>query len=359
AFRYVPERDAVFADVYAVNPDGTKGALMSTYDDQGANPAIILNRLKDILDSHIVVGYKDKETGDMTGYIDGGTTQYALTKGGSALKVTDGGDRMKLSGGGDIEEQSPPAGIMTNPGNGTLNRYEADNGRTWFVDKVLHTPVQSVYSVLSSPVHADYAAFFELCQGDTRVFEFFRDDKEVNSNIIFTSKKVGSSSGLGMVVNSFNNFRYTVFVPEKAALDAAFLEDDKLFTWDEIAADDDYDSKKAKTLYLLKFLKYHFMDNSIFIDGRIYAGEKAEKYETAARNPSGKFHKLTLSSSGNNLLIEGEKAGNTAEVITTGSLYNLTARDYIVNSADYTAAKQIVASSHAVIHLINKALKFE
>jgi uncharacterized surface protein with fasciclin (FAS1) repeats len=355
AFRYLPENNQVYADIYTANPDGTKGALTRTETDQG----VILNRLKDILDSHIVVGYKDKTSGVMTGYIDNGSTQYALTKGGSMLKVTDGGDQMKLSGGGDIEQQTPPAGIMINPDNGALNRYESDNGRTWFIDKTLHEPVQSVYAVLSSPDHPDYSAFLELCQGDTRVFDFFRDDKDVNNNIIFGSKRVGNTSGLGMVVNSFNNFRYTVFVPTKDALDTAFAEDNKLFTWDEIAGDEDYDSKKEKTLYLLKFLKYHFMDNSIFVDGRIYTDSKAEKYETAARNPSGKFYKLTLSSSGNDLVIEGEKAGNTAEVIKTEGLYNLMTRDYIVNSADYTVARQIVATSHAVIHLINAALKFE
>ena len=354
AFRYIPENTRVYADAYAVNPDGTKGALIETKTDQ----TVVLNRLKDILDSHIVVGYKDKATGIMSGHIDGGSIEYALTKGGTMLKITDAGDQMKLSGGGDIEQQTSPAEIMVNTDNGgALSRYESDNGRTWFIDKVLHEPVQSVYDVLS--VHSEYAEFFELCQGDTRVFDTFKDDKDVNNNIIFSAKRVGSTSGLGMVVNSFNNFRYTVFVPTKTAIDAAFAADSKLFTWDDIAADEDYDSKKEKTLYLLKFLKYHFMDNFIFIDEKSPSGSINEEYETAARNPLGKFHKLTLNTSGADLLIDGEKQGNRAKVIKTEGLYNLMTRDYIVNSSNYVTATQIVASSHAVIHLIDTALKFE
>lgn len=66
-----------------------------------------------------------------------------------------------------------------------------------------------------------------------------------------------SSSGLGPIVTSFNNFRYTVLVPTKEALDRAFAEDPELWTWEQIAAETDAGKKKEKTLYLLNFLRYH------------------------------------------------------------------------------------------------------
>ena len=41
---------------------------------------------------------------------------------------------------------------------------------------------------------------------------------------IFDLDVTTSSSGLGPIVTSFNNFRYTVLVPTKEALDKAFAE---------------------------------------------------------------------------------------------------------------------------------------
>ena len=100
-------------------------------------------------------------------------------------------------------------------------------------------------------------------QGDDRVFNYFKSDKDIVP--IFDMKKPSRSIGLGYVVNSFNNFRYTVFVPTKEALEKAFREDPNLFDWDEIYAEEDHDEKKKKTIYLLNFLKYHLMDNLAFV----------------------------------------------------------------------------------------------
>ncbi len=50
---------------------------------------------------------------------------------------------------------------------------------------------------------------------------------------------------------------------------------------------------------------------------------------------------------------------NEAHVITSTGLYNIMARDIIVDNSDLNSATGISASSRAVIHLIDKALKFE
>ena len=157
-----------------------------------------------------------------------------------------------------------------------------------------------------------------------------------------------------MVVNSFNNFRYTIFVPTAEALERAFREDPNLYTWEQIVADEDYASKKKKTLYLLSFLKYHFMDNSVYISGKQFG---PASYETAARNEYDKFHKLTVSSNGGDLQITGEN-GSKANVITGGNTCNVMARDFIVDAPDYTQATNITASSRAVIHLVDNTLGF-
>lgn len=355
AFRYVPADNAVVADVYKAELNGNKGALLRTEK----NYSTITNRLNDILDMHIVVGEKDQDA--MSGYIDDGRTNYSLTKGGTMLKVSGEGANLQLLGGGDIEANVQPATIVTNEVTGMPSRYDSDNGRTFFINRVLQDPVKSVYTVLGE--HEEYKAFFDLLQGDDRVFNYFgKDDKEVIP--IFDMKKItGSSSGLGFVVNSFNNFRYTVFVPTKEALDKAFSEDPNLYEWDDIAAEEDHDKKKAKTIYLLNFLKYHLMDNLAFVDERRPLMDI--NYETAARNQSGKFHKLTLNTRADGLEIQCQATTSTgqplkAKVITNNKgVYNLMARDYIVNHDDLSRATSIIASSRSVIHLVDTALRFE
>lgn len=348
SFRYIPETHTVSASVYRADSNGEKGAFLRDV----TNPAIIRNRLNDIIDMHIVVGEKDKTSGSMWGYIDDGNIRYALTKSGATLKISGQGDNMTLTGGGDLEQEVSPAYIITNPNTGQKNAYHSDNGKTYLIDRILHDPIKSTYKVMSE--HSPFTRFFNLLRGDDRVFTYFQSDSDITP--VFDYKRTSSSSGIGFVVNSFNNFRYTVFIPTEDALDRAFADDPKLFTWDEIADEEDYELKKEKTLYLLEFLKYHFMDNSVYIDGKTSSDVR---YETAARNSSGKFRKVTIDKSAENLVITGENSTSKASIIKSGGLYNLMSRDYIVNSANYLNATQIVSSSRAVIHLIDNVLRFE
>ncbi|MDR2042695.1 MAG: fasciclin domain-containing protein [Tannerella sp.] len=351
SFNYVPETDMVYAKVYRADENGNKGELLREL--RNTEQAIILNRINDIIDMHIVVGQKEKATGAMSGYIDDGQTRYARTKSGATLKISNGGDQLQIAGGGDIETGSLPAEITANK-TGKKNAFPSENGKTWFIDKILHDPTKSVYTLMRE--HDEYRAFMELLLGDEQVFTFFQNDKDILP--IFDYKKVGATSGIGFVVNSFNNFRYTVFVPTEDALARAFADDPRLHPWSEIADETDYDRKKEMTLYLLEFLKFHFMDNSVFIDGKSFSGIS---YETAARNERGKFRKVTINSNGENLNIYGENRSpeTAAQVIKTDGLYNRMTRDYIVNNSNYMNATQIVSSSRAVIHLIDKALKYE
>jgi uncharacterized surface protein with fasciclin (FAS1) repeats len=351
SFYYVPETDMVYARVYSVDENGNKGALRREIgrDEQ----YLILNRITDIIDMHIAVGQKDDATGVMSGYIDDGNTRFARTKGGATIKINGAADFVQLSGGGDIETGAAPAELTANS-TGNKNAFHSENGKTYFVDKILHDASKSVYTLMRE--HPEYTAFLELLLGNDQVFTFFQNDKDIVP--IFDYKQIGNTSGIGFVVNSFNNFRYTVFVPTAEALTEAFANDSQLHYWDEIADEEDYDRKKAMTIYLLEFLKFHFMDNSIFIDGKSFAGKS---YETAARNELNKFRKLTVNSNGDNLEVYGETMppSTSAHVIKTEGSYNLMARDYIVDNRNYMYATRIESSSRAVIHLIDKALKYE
>lgn len=347
SFKYREADNTVIAEVYASDAQGNKGSLLRTV----TNKTIIRNRLRDILDLHIIVG--NNENGQLSGYIDNGTAKYFLTKGGGTIAVSGTGNNMRVNGGGDMELGKDYATIVTNE-SGQACRYDSDNGRTFFIDHLLHDASVSVYNTLAA--HPEFSTFFDLCRGHDQVFTVLQDDPDIEE--IFSTKATSSTSGIGNVVNFFNNYRYTILVPTNEALQQAFANDPKLYTWDEIAADDNLATKKAKAVYLLKFIRFHFVDNSAYISGAPYG---PAQYETGARNDYDKFHKLQLQSDGHTLTITGvdNPINNQAHVVTSSGLYNIMARDFIVDNADASLATGITASSRAVIHLIDKALKFE
>ena len=200
--------------------------------------------------------------------------------------------------------------------------------------------------------HAEFTKFFELCMGDEQVSTNFVNDEDFVD--IFGTKysKEAKTCGIGHVVNNFNNYRYTILVPTNDAIDAAFAADPDLSTWEEIAAEEDMSVKKKKALYLLSFLRYHFIDNSAYISGEAYG---PLTYESGARNEYDRFRRITISSNGKDMTIKDE-TGHTSKVLTSTGKYNLMARDIIGNAEDPQAATRIFASSRAVIHLIDRAL---
>ena len=336
-FKYDETRDnPVTADVFSVNDDGTKGELKRTIEDQ----SLLRNRLYDICDRHIIVGTMDDD-GNMGGYIDDGSRHFYQSKGGSTIYVEGQLSQMTAQGGGDIEQQVASAQ--------QVNRYEADNGRCYIIDRILQDPTNSVYTNMQK--HGEFARFFELLNGNDMVFRMFENDAEIKG--IFTLNRTSQSSGLGNVVSSFGNFQYTVLVPTNEAVEAAFAADPTLHTWDEIAEQMSNPSiQREWAVRLMRFLQYHFVDNSTYVDKQPFS---ALTYETAARSDGGRFQKITVSGDGQNLTFT-DSQGNQAHVVKTPGLYNLQSRDFIVNSSDYRTATQIVSSSQSVIHLIDRAL---
>lgn len=352
SFTYDKATNSVNAEVYYVNEDGTKGDIKRNINgNNSSGRRIIRNRLSDILNLHIVIG--NNEDGVLSGFMDESDSRYLLTKGGGTITVSGREGNMKVNGAGDLELGIQAAGIVTSPSTGTLCRYSSDNGRTFFIDHILHDATANVYDQLSA--HPEFKAFLDLCRGNDLVFNIFQNDEDIQE--IFSQKKTTSSSGIGYVVNSFNNFRYTIFVPTEDALTEAFRKDPNLYTWDEIASDTNETTKKQKTLYLLKFIRFHFMDNSAFVTGKAYG---SADYESGARNQYDKFHKLRVSSDGSGLTVSSvDNPSSSAKVITSDGLYNIMARDLIVNASDVSEANQITASSRAVIHLVDHALLFQ
>ena len=365
-------------------------------------PGEIHNRLKDLLDSHIIV-HSDAEA--KTGF--GSLNQYYVTKGGSAVKISNQSDYslssdfdqtktgFHVQGGFQIDNDTVCTVLRTYDRRQETTGY--GNGMTYVIDKPIQTTMKSVYSVLQGEGETSpFYQFFNLCQVDANLLEragvadsvkkVEDKDTEIQKYTIFTS----SQNGLTDNVRFFNSFRYTVYVPtNEAVLDAI---DHGLPTWEEIsevitngenevqAATDAGKSEeeilaitraykiKAQAMItcLVNFLKYHFQDNSIFADRNAI---EPTKYETACiNNATNRYRSVKVSSTGNGTLnvrsvYSTDAAGNDVEgpvrkVTDDATLKNIMTRDYTFN-AQARNATTIETSSYAVVHQIDGVLNFK
>ena len=336
---YNTETSTVNATVYAYNSEtGEVGDSINVI----TNTNFLANRLLDILDAHIVIG--DVEAG----------SQFYFTKNGNILKVDGAGNSLKIQGGNDIVR-----GITINVvPNGV---FEQQNGRTYFIDKPIQTPLRSVYKVLSQT--PEFNDFFALLDG------FSATNTE-----IFVKKK--NYYGIDFNIKFLNTFNYTIYVPTNEAIQSA-IDSGIIRDWDQINALADETEKEVEITKLERFIRYHFQDNAVFISGEqvneLYqtATIKTNDLTTQFRTYKDKYYRLRLTGDGDNLMLSTENYGS-ANVIKDNGLYNIMARDYIFsdNPQAYSevdgtgtgtafTSSSITTSSTAVIHQIDNVLRFE
>lgn len=335
---YNYETKTVNATIYDYDVGtGTVGDSISVITDEG----FLENRLLDLLDAHIVIG--NVESG----------SQYYFTKNGNALKVQGSGTDLKVQGGDDIKK-----GVYANVvANGA---YVQENGTTYFIDKPLQTPLQSVYKVLSET--PEFSEFFALLDG-------FGSDK-----LIFLKTK--NFYGMDYNISFFNTFNYTVYVPTNEAIENA-IANKTIDDWDYINSISDDDLRDAEIDTLERFLRYHFQDNSVYIGGNVInqiyqtATLKTDDSDSYFRTYKNKYFRIGVNGDGSSLTLTTENGG-TANVITENNLYNIMVRDYIFsdNPQAYTevdgsgsgkefSSSSITTSSMSVIHQIDNILNFE
>jgi len=296
---------------------------------------------------HIVVGGVETGRG------------YYLTKGNVALKVTGSGTSMTIEGGENIS-----LGEKAN-----VNKvYNQSNGYTYFIDKPIQAPLSSVYSVLSQT--PEFSAFFTLLAGFPAT----------SSSVIFVNK--ANYYGIDFNIKFFNTFNYTVYVPTNDAINKA-ITDGLISPWDTQGAIiginqmTDATEKANAILNLERFIRYHFQDNSVFIDSQpanyTYqsATIKSDDVATHFGTFKNKYYKIGITSNGGDLTLTTE-SNNTANVVTSNGLYNIMTRDYVFNgklssfknpdgtgSGTEFSSSLITTSSTAVIHQIDKVLTFK
>ena len=325
-FHYDPTKvnveDRVWASIYNYDP------VTETLGDSigRAGYEMVRNRLKDILDTHIVIGN-----------VEDGQTYYR-TKGGTEIKVTNvhaGANGMTVEGSYQTNESTP---LRVNY---IYDQTDGGNGKSYILDdKPIMGTRQTVRDVLASK--PEFSKFLELMDG-SGLFEQIHNRRNACG---------------GTNVSVFNTYHYTIYVPTNESI-TELQRQGKLSSWEAVDAFEEAGNLTAKTrdsLQIVNFLKYHIQDNALFIG----AGEDSGDFETAVIDPATeRFYRVTARLTANGIEIV-DHARNTRHVVTSNpSLYNLVAREFQYNTADASSSSQIETSSSAVIHLIDQPLMIQ
>ncbi|MFM2290409.1 MAG: hypothetical protein RIS29_222 [Bacteroidota bacterium] len=337
-FWYDTKSSSVQATVYRYNK--TTNQLS---DSVGfiKSSSFIVNRMLDLLNNHVVVG--NVESG----------RQYYITKGNVALKVEGVGKDMKIQGGGNMS--------MNEKANVT-KAYTQSNGTTYFIDKPIQSPVKSVYKVLSET--PEFSSFFQLMLGFP----------PTSSSVMFVNKQ--NYYGIDYNVKFFNTFNYTVYVPTNEAIDKA-IQSGVIASWDMINAMTDATARANAIANLERFVRYHFQDNSVFVDNQtsnaVYQSATMKKDDVVTHFGTfkNKYYKIGVDCTPGGITLTTE-ANHKVNILTVNGLYNILTRDYVFNNkpstyknidgtgsgTDYSNSL-IYTSSTAVIHQIDKVLDFQ
>ena len=179
-----------------------------------------------------------------------------------------------------------------------------------------------------------------------------------------------------MLVRFFNNYRYTVYVPTNEAIDAAkakgLMSYDEIVEWMEAHREgateetegtlSPENQKKAQAMItmLINFLKYHFQDQSLFVDHvttNMANADNADgmKYQTSCLdNVKNIYLSLHVKQSDNAITV----TDNTGEKVHVIAPNNLMARDMDFDGATSGGASSIKNSSYIVLHQVDKVLNF-
>lgn len=390
---------------YAYNPaTGTIGeALSNTWKlSETALSGELVNRLKDILESHTLV--LDGQLAKNEDYIESDVDNYYLAKNGAPIKVTrDGNHIVKVQGGFQIENEN--AGITGEISADNRNVYTElhgiqsnevidyglkNNGISYILDSPIIPASRSVYAYIDNErtpeegetLHDEYSAFSKLCamNDDTEAIIsacglVTADPKSTNEE---EKKKYAREiqkfytfydlKGIDYNVVFFNNYNYTIFVPTNDAILSAI--DNGLPTWESIR--EDYESLKdeetetynltledslrlqAKIICLTNFIRYHFADNSVFVDNSNF--DSKEYVTSSFDKQKGLFSKINVKRQGGQLMVQDANGGEWATI--TGK-YNLLARDIICSKKPDKKSMSnvtIKGTSFAVIHQIPTSL---
>ncbi|MGX8696850.1 MAG: fasciclin domain-containing protein, partial [Prevotella sp.] len=230
-FHYDPTKvnkeERVWASLWNIDPEtGELADSVSKITDYNQ----IRNRLKDILDTHIVIGNVE----------DGHT--YYRTKGGTELRISNakaGANGMTVAGSYQTNEAQPLQVSYI------YDQTDGGNGKSYILDSepIMGTR-QTVRDVLAQ--HEEFSKFLELMDG-SGLFEMIHLKRNATA---------------GQNVSTFNTYHYSIYVPTNESIEA-LQRAGKLSTWEKVDAYEEEGNQTAKTrdsLQIVNFLKYHIQD---------------------------------------------------------------------------------------------------
>ena len=366
--------------------------------DQG--PGYIKKKLLIEMVNHHIVVHGDKDADGLDG-----SRKYLLSREGAPIIVEHKGNETILMGG--LAEQLQP--LLQNQNDNYRSKVIAvydqtrktngyGNGMTYLIDRPLQATTRTAHYILRN--NPNYSEFLKLCEGLTTnvldkagLYDSLKAKKlddaagkerekiALKYYIFVAGNKAGQVFNAGpkddKLVRFFNNYRYTIYAPTNEAVKAEVTKG--LPTWETIEkyltdnlqaevklADDKSNQKevdavnkhnseikiKAQAMIttLVNFLKYHFQDESVFVDGV----SNSQKYSTSSVNNETKVYmKLDVTQTPNSIVLKDE-SGQTIPVVAP---YNQLVRD--ANFDRESAPQYIRSSSYAVVHTIGKALLFD
>lgn len=342
--------------------------------------------LTDIVDQHILV-HGSSNGAEMIE----GNRKYYLSRNGAPVLVKDFGQNLSTSGEGmvvnggfqvDVNKDAfPNNDFDCNVIRGFDLSEGYGNGHTYFLDRPLQPTLNNSYQVmntLSKSEGSKYTKFFTMCsqlvygsdeenlalifKGDMdddnwrtelQKFAIFAPNENNTSNTRYTANNTN-------LVRFFNNYRYTIFVPSDEAIDKAISEG--LPTLEDI---DNYVSEncitgewkegtqekaQAMVTCLINFLKYHFCDQSYFVDGYNEAATTSLTACTKTDETTGKvsFIPVNIKHEVDKLQIS-DAAGDWSEVTNAENCFNLMARDYELTGKAGSSSIEIKSSSYVAV----------
>lgn len=352
------------------------GPVTLTGKKFGGN-TFMTNRMTDLMEYLIILG--DIESGN----------KYYQTKGYGTIKVEyNGPENIVFYGGEQIENGTSVALGL---------RYAQKNGRTYCtVAAEENTPTRTYTGVPTPPTRSVYTNMKRFGENETDLYyEFFQLCNPGNFTSMLEAMFPGADSISlkedslklysifyndaegGTIVNGvpfFSTYHYTVYVPSNESIRELF--DRGLPAWEqveELAAT--HPAKAASVMRMLnKFIRYHFQDNSVYVDNNPFAiaapgggfNDEANFATSVINDRTGRFYETVVrtASDGKTLIVKDDLTeysdfNNWARVITTGEEgrdWNVMCRDFIFTTDGEQVPQTIETSSFAVLQPINRAL---
>ena len=381
-----------WADVYKFNP--TTLELVDTLTEQeysvsgtqfGGIGTFAANRFTDLMEYLIIV--HNDENGLQP------DVKYYQTKGYATIKI-DASDpeNIKMYGGEQLERGTTilVSSKSVQKNGVTYCTVPGDENTPGSLHSAVPTPpTRSVFDNLQLQSASEFEKFYEffnLCYpGENyasntetgllmNVFDIKNAKALADSTLRYSIFYTNTSDTKAYTKNTipfFNIYHYTVYAPSNESIKE--MHELGLPTWEQVAAQVEAGNKaKAAAMLnsIISFAKYHFQDNSIYVDNTPITtidpvtGENVpgKKFTTAVINEkTNRFYELQVERSGNTFTIEDEM-GNVRSVVTTGQEnkdWNIMCRDNVYTSAGTgpsAALNNYSSSSYTVLQPIDGVL---